>query len=118
MVQKPFDRKPSDGRRPLIALALALIIAACARADGDLSTEVSTGEPEFGASASPSEPPAKPTCGNSVKDTDETCDDGNALAGDGCSATCTIEPGYKCVTLGASCVAAACGDGIVAGDED
>ena len=26
----------------------------------------------------------------------ETCDDGNTVAGDGCSATCTIEAGYTC----------------------
>ena len=25
------------------------------------------------------------------------CDDGNTIDGDGCSATCTIEFGYKCV---------------------
>ena len=62
--------------------------------------------------------PSKPTCGNSAKDTGETCDDGNGAAGDGCSATCQIEPGWKCRPLGAACVATACGDGIVAGDED
>ena len=27
----------------------------------------------------------------------EECDDNNLVAGDGCSATCTIEPGYACV---------------------
>ena len=59
-----------------------------------------------------------PTCGNSVKDPGEQCDDGNGKGGDGCSATCQIEKGYDCKTLGADCTAAACGDGIVAGDED
>lgn len=35
-------------------------------------------------------------CGDSLLYTGETCDDGNANAGDGCSATCTIEAGYDC----------------------
>ncbi len=32
-----------------------------------------------------------PVCGDSVKQTAEQCDDGNAVAGDGCSATCQWE---------------------------
>ena len=32
-----------------------------------------------------------PVCGNSVVETGETCDDGNLVSGDGCSATCIIE---------------------------
>jgi fibro-slime domain-containing protein len=59
-----------------------------------------------------------PVCGNSAKESGETCDDGNNAAGDGCSAKCLIEPGWKCATVGAACVAAACGDGLVAGTED
>jgi fibro-slime domain-containing protein len=53
-----------------------------------------------------------------VKEGAETCDDGNAKPADGCSAKCQLEAGWKCPTLGAACVAAACGDGLVAGDED
>jgi cysteine-rich repeat protein len=30
-------------------------------------------------------------CGNGILDTNETCDDGNSAAGDGCSATCQPE---------------------------
>lgn len=67
------------------------------------------GSPEGGAA---------PGCGNSVKEAGETCDDGNAKAGDGCNAKCQVEAGWKCPTVGAACVAAACGDGIVAGNED
>ncbi|MDD9936751.1 MAG: DUF4215 domain-containing protein [Myxococcales bacterium] len=74
----------------------------------------------------------------------ETCDDGDRLNGDGCDATCQVEDGYDCevfidVCVGggdegsncssdgdcsggtceslANCVAAGCGDGFVAGDE-
>ncbi len=60
----------------------------------------------------------KSVCGNSARESGETCDDGNTKSGDGCSATCAIEPGWKCVSPGAACVASGCGDGLVAGDED
>jgi cysteine-rich repeat protein len=43
----------------------------------------------------------EPVCGNGVKEGTEACDDGNVTAGDGCSATCTVEEPV--------CV---CGDGI------
>lgn len=37
-------------------------------------------------------------CGNGFVDSvfGETCDDGNINSGDGCSAQCTVEPGYTC----------------------
>ncbi|RKH36121.1 DUF4215 domain-containing protein [Corallococcus praedator] len=34
-------------------------------------------------------------CGNGIKDAAEACDDGNLTAGDGCSATCTVEEGHE-----------------------
>jgi cysteine-rich repeat protein len=34
---------------------------------------------------------AKPICGNGIQEHDETCDDGNLLAGDGCDDICRIE---------------------------
>ena len=37
-----------------------------------------------------------PECGDFALDAGEVCDDGNAVAGDGCSGTCTIETGYMC----------------------
>lgn len=33
----------------------------------------------------------------------ETCDDGNGVAGDGCSAECTVEKGWYCPELGQPC---------------
>jgi fibro-slime domain-containing protein len=38
-------------------------------------------------------------CGDANKDMGEDCDDGNAVANDGCSATCTIEPGFTCTDM-------------------
>jgi cysteine-rich repeat protein len=42
-------------------------------------------------------------CGDGRLDTGETCDDGNANGGDGCSATCVIEAGFTCPTPGQPC---------------
>src|SRR5437899_8470013 len=35
------------------------------------------------------------TCGNGIVEGQETCDDGNRRDGDGCSATCQVEPAAK-----------------------
>ena len=49
--------------------------------------------------------PSCPLCGNSITNIDETCDDGNTIAGDGCSADCQDEgciamtPGYPSTPL-------------------
>eukprot|EP00163_Fabomonas_tropica_P016556 TRINITY_DN2964_c0_g1_i1.p1 TRINITY_DN2964_c0_g1~~TRINITY_DN2964_c0_g1_i1.p1 ORF type:complete len:1278 (-),score=278.25 TRINITY_DN2964_c0_g1_i1:93-3926(-) len=52
-------------------------------------------------------------CGNGATGDPETCDDGGTTPGDGCSATCTIEPGYVCNTTVIPTVCSICGDGIV-----
>ena len=41
------------------------------------------------------------TCGNGrvVRDAGESCDDGNAMSGDGCSDACTIECGFLCSSI-------------------
>src|SRR5262245_23817754 len=36
------------------------------------------------------------TCGNGLLEATEGCDDHNTVAGDGCSATCTVESGWVC----------------------
>jgi fibro-slime domain-containing protein len=60
----------------------------------------------------------KVVCGDGLlQAAGEECDDKNTTAGDGCSATCTVEPGYICPVPGAMCRAAACGDGVLAGLE-
>ena len=54
-------------------------------------------------------------CGDGVRTSDEACDDGNTVAGDGCSADCrTVEPGFSCTPAGKPCHRVArCGDGVV-----
>ena len=57
-------------------------------------------------------------CGDHVIGAGESCEDadGNTVSGDGCSSTCQIEPGYDC--SGVTCLAASCGDGFRAGNEE
>ena len=40
--------------------------------------------------------PDTAACGNGILDLPEDCDDGNTRSGDGCSSTCTVEPGWRC----------------------
>jgi cysteine-rich repeat protein len=58
-----------------------------------------------------------PVCGDGVSAGAEGCDDGNATAGDGCSALCAVEPGYTCNGAPSAC-ATTCGDGVKAGAEE
>jgi cysteine-rich repeat protein len=48
-------------------------------------------------------------CGNGKIDTtfgsNETCDDGNAISGDGCSLYCLVESGYSCSGVPSTCSA-------------
>ncbi|WP_431603497.1 DUF4215 domain-containing protein [Corallococcus macrosporus] len=49
-------------------------------------------------------------CGDGAISPREECDDGNTTAGDGCNATCGIEPGYGCTGAPSAC-ARTCGNG-------
>jgi fibro-slime domain-containing protein len=62
----------------------------------------------------------KPYCGDGILQAylGEECDDGNMVSGDGCSSTCTLEPGWVCATPGKACVnTIVCGDGKIEGTE-
>jgi cysteine-rich repeat protein len=54
-------------------------------------------------------------CGSGVVEPGEECDDGNLVDGDGCSATCTIEPCWECTGNPSTCAPLAdgtsCGTG-------
>ncbi len=43
-------------------------------------------------------------CGDGTVGASESCDDGNVSGGDGCSASCAVEPGYTCPTAGGLCL--------------
>jgi fibro-slime domain-containing protein len=108
----------------LILVVAPWITGACAgvKSDADASavvmvgTDSSTspvvdavGRPDRTATTVP------PICGNRERTSDEACDDGNTVSGDGCAADCkTVESGYSCVPVGVPCHRIArCGDGVV-----
>jgi cysteine-rich repeat protein len=57
-----------------------------------------------------------PVCGDGTVTTPETCDDGDVIAGDGCSAACATETGWTCTGQPSVCTTI-CGDDILAGAE-
>lgn len=61
-------------------------------------------------------PPTPLGCGDGDLASDEACDDGNRVSGDGCAADCLqVDPGFSCANPGEACrEIARCGDGIVA----
>gem|GEM_PF-4733511 len=86
---------------------------------GDGCSEACAVEPGY-VCDSPGAPCREPRCGDGRQDwyvaqdgteTWESCDDGNAVAGDGCSEACAVEPGYVCDSPGAPCREPRCGDG-------
>ncbi len=54
-------------------------------------------------------------CGDGQRAPPELCDDGNTVDGDGCSASCDEEVGFRCFETGdtASRCAPTCGDGLI-----
>lgn len=50
-------------------------------------------------------------CGDDSRGVTEACDDGGTADGDGCSATCTVEDGWRCLPTG--CRRIVCGDDAV-----
>lgn len=55
-------------------------------------------------------------CGDGFVMGQETCDDANALDGDGCSSLCVPEPGFSCGGEPSTC-ATTCGDGVLSPTE-
>lgn len=105
----------------LFALVPCAVIPGCSGDDSkpnDVSSSGGSsggdvdGSPEGDGSIVP------PGCGNGFVDEGEACDDGNAIAGDGCAADCrSIEDGFACAQQGSACLPL-CGDGKLVGDEE
>jgi len=87
-------------------------------AGGGLSNGTGAGT-NLGVDNKPPEMPPPPGCGDGTLTSDEACDDGNNMSGDGCNAACLlVERGFSCPNPGQPCRAIArCGDGIVASSE-
>ncbi|MFC1787861.1 LamG-like jellyroll fold domain-containing protein [Patescibacteria group bacterium] len=54
-----------------------------------------------------------PVCGNGIVDPIEDCDDDNSESGDGCSSSCTVEPGYLCEGVPSVCDVDTDSDGLI-----
>ena len=70
-----------------------------------------------GAAVSSTRTLIKAACGDKLITQGEQCDDGNTIAGDGCSLSCQIETGFNCDTSQPTHCWSRCGDGIVAANE-
>ena len=58
------------------------------------------------------------TCGNSILEGNEECDDGNTISGEGCTSDCKLETDWACPTPGSPCISTVvCGDGHISGNE-
>ncbi len=55
-------------------------------------------------------------CGDGIVEVTEGCDDGNLSPGDGCNASCAVEPGFNCSGSPSVC-STVCGDGVVTAGE-
>jgi cysteine-rich repeat protein len=96
------------------------IVTCAANADGCLVT-TPTRDCADTAQTCAGTPPAcvTPTCGDgAINRAGETCDDDNTTAGDGCSATCTVEDSYTCVGEPSVCTTEPCGNGRIDAGED
>jgi len=109
---------------------LGLLIVGCtAQVDlGDRSVLGGSTAVVTGGSGSGGQPGTQPAaggrtalmavCGNGVLESVEQCDDGNTISGDGCSATCQTEAGFRCTGSPSVCISMArCGNGIVESGE-
>ncbi len=89
--------------------------------DGSSSSSSSSAGPTSDSSSTtdvdPDSTGEAPGCGDGIVTEDEQCDDDENVDGDGCSATCTLEPGWQCQGQPTSCFAV-CGDGILVGEEE
>ena len=96
------------------------IVTCAANADGCLVSTLNT-ECATTSRTCAGTPPAcvAPVCGDgAINAATETCDDGNTVGGDGCSATCSVEDSYTCVGAPSVCSTEPCGNGRVdAGEE-
>jgi len=102
-------------RRSSYALAILFVaMAACGGGSSTPNADAPAGADAASTIDAPLASPDAPWCGDSILEQGEQCDDGNALASDGCSASCQIETGFVCPTVGSPCIRQKfCGDGVV-----
>jgi uncharacterized protein (TIGR03382 family) len=84
--------------------------ASCTNSTGSFSCLCDTGFSGNGVACAP-------ICGDSTLVAGEECDDGDAVADDGCDAACQLEDGWDCCTAITNVCTEICGDGLVVGSE-
>jgi fibro-slime domain-containing protein len=105
---------PSGGSSPI--QTLLTIDSGTSAGDG-----AADGAVDGGCEADVCEEAPVAVCGDGVINGTEQCDDGNTRPGDGCSASCRLEPGFACVdgtaVPSSVCHKTTCGDGVKEGFE-
>lgn len=83
--------------------------------DSGISLGDGDGDSDLGSIGDLIDQPATANCGDGTRDSDEACDDGNEVNGDGCGSNCRyVEDGFICPDAGEPCRPyAQCGDGVV-----
>jgi cysteine-rich repeat protein len=74
--------------------AVLLVMVAVAGCGANHAAGPDAGGDPTGPDASSGGPGGAPLCGDKVLESGEQCDDGNGTSGDGCSASCRVEPGW------------------------
>jgi fibro-slime domain-containing protein len=120
--------KPSFGNSLLVSLVACLCLGLAGCGEGGV-IHINHGDQDGGGDDDDADAmvvgglpdamgPAVAVCGDGFITAPEACDDGDSDPGDGCSATCTIEPTFACPGAGEDCVkVVVCGNGHIEGDE-
>ena len=87
----------------LVVTSIALLVPGCPSQPGAVDCGRGFSCPEGTSCAAGQQVCIVTPCGNAVLDSGETCDDGNIIDGDGCSASCKVED---------------CGNGVQEGTEE
>ena len=105
--------------RAVVSVPLVILAFACGGGSGDPGVDAAGGNPDApGSDGLPGLDASDATCGDSSLTLPEACDDGGLDPGDGCSATCTVEPDFACPAPGQPCVRiVTCGNGRIEGNE-
>lgn len=99
------------GGAVLIAtIVLLIIISSTGSTNTIISNNLSTFQHKITLNASSGGPGGGSVCGDGQITGLETCDDGDVIPGDGCSATCRVEAGYTCSGTPSVCVPIVGGD--------
>ncbi|WP_338867668.1 DUF4215 domain-containing protein [Myxococcus stipitatus] len=104
----------------LASLLFSIVSFSCGDGGGGAGKPDGGGDGPDGSVTCDGGPCSTDTCGDSLRQTAEACDDGNKTDGDGCSADCkTVESGWSCEVVGRPCVKLeGCGNGRKEADEE